>query len=349
MKTSLLATLLALLLFAESRCQDIGYFLPEKKLRVTVTYQLNGYALQRLSGDQQEILDRRFEVTIAEDIQVEEVIVPDRNRYFQLSLPQQLQKGGARFGWSLKLDRNGILTGWNASREPIAAAVISGGIGLIANLLTGFTGLQGVLPVPSEAAYKVVTTQKITVTEIVDIPAGGISGKVVAVPQLDTVVTNALVEMPSVSISVTDMSTGTPASKDETTNSTDVLYYIAPKHYRLLVTVNANGLVENAHVIDHILLVPQHGQLKRIAISELFKGRKSASISVDPTTGQLLTWQYTRDGSTKTDFAEINKQLESLNKSISGVMTTQHQKLKQEVARLELEAEKRELKQKLQD
>src|SRR5690606_11773603 len=143
----------------------------------------------------------------------------------------------------------------NASREPIAAAVISGGIGLIANLLTGFTGLQGVLPVPSEAAYKIVTTQKTTVTEIVDIPAGGICGKVVAVLQLDTIVTNARVAIPSVPIAVTHMSTGLTATKVERSRSTDAIYYIAPIFYRLVFTVNPNGLLDSSRGSDHILLV----------------------------------------------------------------------------------------------
>lgn len=349
MKTSL-ATLLALLLFAESRCQVTGYYLPEKKIRITVTYNLKGYALKGIAADgKEEILDSRYEMAIADNIKVEEVIVPDRNRYFELSIPQQLSKGGARFDWSLRLDGNGILAGWNASREPIGASVISGGIGLIANLLTGLTHVQGVLPGLTEASYKVVTDQKITVTEIIDIPADGISRKVVGKPRLDASVTNAMAVMPSVSINITDAGIGSKVSEDRTTDSRDVLYYIAPKYYRLVVTVNGNGLVENGSVIDHMLIVPQHGQLRHIAVSELFRGRKSAALSIDPTTGQLLTWQYNRKGNTKAEIADINKQLESLNKAIYGIMTAQDQKLKQEVARLELELEKLELLQELQD
>lgn len=347
MNTALLTALLVLVLFTESTCQVIGYFLPEKKLRITAVYHLKGYALMSNPGDQQEVLDRRFDLTVTDDIKVEEVIVPDRNRYFEVSLPQQVSKGGAQYDWSVKLNPNGILTGWNGSREPITGAVISGSIGLAANLLTGITGIKGVLPASSETTYKVVTDQKIRVTEIVDIPANGISGKVVAVPRLDTIVTNALTRMPAVSISIADISGSGPVSPDATLNSKEVLYYVAPRHYHLQVSVNENGLVESTNVIDYMLVVPQHGQLKHIALSELFKGRKSAALSIDPTTGQLLTWQYKRGGNSKSEIADINKQLESLNKAISGAVAAQHRKLEQEVERLELEIQKRDLTKEL--
>jgi hypothetical protein len=350
MKTLLLAALVALSLVTESACQVIGYYLPEKKLRITVTYNLKGYVLQGMStGDREDIRDRKFEIVISDDVKVEEIVVPDRNRLFEMSFPSQLAKGGARFDWAFKLDRNGILAGWNASREPIGAVVLSGGIGLITNILTGLTQLQGIRPGLTETSYKVSTEQEITVTEIVDIPPGGISEKVVAIPQLDTAVANALTILPSVSVTITDTGTGSEVAADEVNKRRDVLYYIAPRYYHLVVTVHQNGLLDKGRVIDHLFVVPQHGQLKHIAPSELFKGRRSAAISLDPSTGQLISWQYKRDGNTKAELTEINKQLESLSEAISAFRTMQDQKLKQEVTRLELEVRKLELLQRRQE
>lgn len=348
MKTFLPPTVAFLLLCTTSSAQLIGYYLPEKKLRITVTYRLKGYALKNDSDGAEQISKRRYEMTIDDMVKVEEIIVPDPHRHFELSLPHQVSKGGARFDWALKLDRNGVLAGWNASREPIGAAVISGAAGFVANLLTGVAHLQGIVPAQTEASYQVITDQKITVAEIVDIPAGGLQEKVVAQPRPDAAVADVLAATPSVSVTVTDTGTGVGTPDDKTTTSREVLYYVMPGYYRLTVTVRDNGLIKHSNVIDHMLIVPQHGQLKHIALSELFRGRRSASVSIDPSTGQLLTWLYARDGNTKADLADINKQWESLNKAILGITTAQDLKLKQEVARLELELDKLKLLQELQ-
>lgn len=349
MKTSFLIALPLLLLCTSSSAQLIGYSLPEKKLRITATYHLKGYAVKQVSAEgTEEVTSQRYEMTIDDMIKVEEVVVPDQNRHFELSLPQQVSKGGARFEWALKLDRNGVLSGWNASREPITATVIAGTLGFVANLLTGVTHLQGVMPARKEASIQVISDQKVTVTEIVDIPADGVRDKVVAKPQLDPAVTNALTVMPSISVTVVDAGIGSEVTADEPATRRDVLYYIMPRYYRLTVSVDGNGLIKHSNVIDHMLMVPQHGQLQHIALSQLFRGRKSASLIIDPSTGQLLSWQYTRDGNTKTALSDVNKEWESLNKAISAMATVQDQKLEQEVARLELELERLKLRQELQ-
>lgn len=349
MKTALLTALLVLLLFTESTCQVIGYYLPAKKLRITVTYLLTGYALEDGSGKETEIPDSKYDMVIDGDVKVEEIIVPDPNRYFEISIPQQLTKGGARFEWAFKLDRNGILSGWNAAREPLGAAVLSGGIGLVVNVITGITSLRGLTPALAETPYKVTTKQKITVTDIIDIPSGGISEKVVAVPELDSDVTKVLPAFPAVSVAITESGIGTTVAADQTSESRDVLHYILPTYYRLVVSTRQNGLLKNGRLIDHLLIVPQHGQLKSIAMSELFRGRKAASVSIDPATGQLLTWQYARSGNPAAELTNISKQLDALNEAIAALAAAQDQKLKQEVTRLELEVEKRELEQELKE
>lgn len=350
MKTLPTVLFLLLSLATETKCQVIGYYLPEKKLQITVTYTIKGYALKGVSSEgKEENTDRKYEMFIEDDIKVEEIVVPDRNRYFEVTLPGSLSKGGARFEWSLKLDRNGILAGWNASREPITAAVLSGGIGLVTNVLTGFTQLNGVLPGLTEQSYSIATDQEITVTEIVDIPATGIPQRTVAMPQIDTAIANHLPAIPKVSISVIDAGIVENPSPGDMTKSRDVLYYIAPKHYRLSVNVSNNGVLENGKVIDNLLVVPQHGLLKQIPLSALFKGRKTAKIALDPTTGQLLSWQYAREGNTKNDLGEINRQLESLSAAIVDLRAAKDQRLENEVNRLELQLQKLELLRELEE
>lgn len=340
MKTLILIALLSIPYSATVGAQSITYHLPEKKLKVTVSYKLTSYVLT--SGTDGKIIDRKYDVVISDPVKVEEVVVPDNHRRFEVRLPDRLASAGARFGWMVQLDRNGILTGWNASREPVTAQVLSGAVGLVANIVSGLTPVDGLLPAAEEKPYKVVSEQKFTVTETIDIPVAGLDHVTVAAPHLDV----PLASIPSVTITLTpadDAETTTPAA----TRRTDVLYYIEPRNYRLLVDVNSNRLVPYARAMDEVIRVPQHGALRQIELTTLFKGRKAAALTLDPATGQLLSWEYKRNGNTRNETADLSKQLTALAEAVSAARSAGDRRLEQEVNRLSLELERMELQQKL--
>src|SRR5690606_10968998 len=296
MKTLGLITLL-LIQCAVAIAQSVTYYLPEKKLRITVTYKLTGYVLP--PSPDNKIIDRKYELVITDPVKVEEMVLPDGNRRFEVRLPEQLASAGARFEWKVQLDRNGILTGWNASREPITTQVLTGAVGFVANVLTGLTPVAGVRPALEEKPYKIDTEQKFTVSELIDIPASGLSNVTVAAPTIGVTLSSA----PSVTVTLTPVNNAAPGG--DASGRTDALYYIEPRAYRLYVDVNNNGLISSTRVIDEIIRIPQHGGLKSIALTELFKGRKAAALSLDPATGQLLSWEYTRSGNTRTETADL--------------------------------------------
>lgn len=339
MKTLILIAFFGVVHISKCVGQTIVYHLPEKKLRITVSYKLTGYVL---TDKDDKVLDRKYEMVIADAVKVEEVVVPDSKRRFEIQFPERLASGGARFGWAVQLDRNGVLTGWNASREPIAAQILAGGFGLVANILTSLTPMQGLLPAAEENAYKVATEQKFTVTETVDIPRNGLDRVTVAAPHSDT----PLAAVPSLTITLTPVEAEeTPAT--DPARRTDALYYIEPRSYRLLVDINNNELVLSARAIDEVISVPQHGRLRLIALSDLFKGRKAAAISLDPATGQLLSWEYKRSGNARTETTDLSKQLTSLAEAVSAARAAREQRLEQEVTRLGHEVERLELQQRL--
>ncbi|MDV3310609.1 MAG: hypothetical protein LOY03_17505 [Cyclobacteriaceae bacterium] len=341
MKTLILIASLCLAHSATCLAQSITYHLPEKKLRVTVTYKLTGYVLTSADG---KVIDSRYEMVIADPVKVEEVVVPDRNRRFEVRLPERLASGGARFDWKVQLGRNGILTGWNASREPVTAQILSGAAGLVANILTGLTPVDGLLPAAEEKAYKATTEQKFTVTETIDIPVVGLDRVTVTAPHLDV----PLVSIPSTTITLTPVDEGETMTGDAP-RRTDVLYHIEPRNYRLFVDVNNNGPVSSFRAIDEIIRVPQHGALRQIELATLFKGRKAAALSLDPATGQLLSWEYKRSGNTRTETADLSKQLAALAEAVSAARAASDRRLEQEVSRLSLEIERLELQQRLRE
>lgn len=341
MKTLVLTAFFGVAQISACVAQVIAYHLPEKKLKITVTYKLTGYALS--SGADDEILDRKYEMVITDAVKVEEVVMPDEARRFEIRLPERLSSGGARFGWMMQLDRNGILTGWNASREPVVTQILAGGIGLVANIITGLTPVDGLLPATAEKAYKVATEQKFMVTETIDIPRDGLDRVAVAVPHPDVPVAS----VPSVTVTLTPVHAGgTPAPAD--TRRTDALHYIEPRYYRIQVDINQNGFVQSARAIDEVIRVPQHGTVRQVGLSELFKGRKAAAISVDPATGQLLSWEYKRSGNNRTEATDLSRQLTALAEAVSAASAAREQRLEQEVTRLGLEVERLELQQRLQ-
>lgn len=343
MKTLLWIAFLAMLHIPTCIAQSITYHLPEKKLRVTVTYKLTGYVLT--SGADGKIVDSKYEMVIADPVKVEEVVVPDKNRRFEVRLPERLASAGARFEWMVQLDRNGILTGWNASREPVIAQILAGGIGFVANMLTGITPVAGLLPAAEEQAYKVATEQKFSVTEIIEIPRDGHDRLTVATPHTEV----RLASVPSVTITLTPMDDPGNTPGSDVPRRADALYYIEPSNYRLTVDINNNGLVSSARTIDEIIRVPQHGTLSQIGLNELFKGRKAATLSLDPATGQLLSWAYKRSGNTRTETTDLSKQLTALAEAVAAARAAREQRLEQEVTRLGLEVERLELQQRLRE
>jgi hypothetical protein len=337
-------TLVLIVFFGIAQCitcvaQSITYHLPEKRLRITVVYKLTGYALRLAEDD--KVVDSKYEMVITDPVKVEEVVVPDLNRRFDVQLPERLASAGARFEWMVQLDRNGILTGWNASREPIVTQILAGGVGFVANILTGLTPSEGILPAAEEKIYKVDTEQKFTVTETIDVPVSGLDHATVAAPTTKV----SLKSVPSVTVTLIPVSTGTPSS--EAVGRTDALYHIEPRPYRLLVDVNNNGLIQSTRVIDEIIRIPQHGALRQISLTELFKGRKAATLSLDPATGQLLSWEYKRAGSTRTETTDLSKQLTALAEAVAAARAANDRRLEQEVTRLSLEVEKLELQERL--
>jgi hypothetical protein len=340
MKTLLLITLFVTQGIA-CIAQSVVYHLPEKKLRITATYKLTAYVL--MSGADHNVIDRKYELVITDPVKVEEVVVPDEGRRFEVRMPERLSSGGARFEWKVQLDRSGILTGWNASREPVTTQVLTGMVGFVANVLTSLTPVSGVLPASAEKPYKIDTEQKFTVTELIDIPATGLNNVTVADPKIDM----AQAHVPTVTITLTPVHD--EVSGGDAIGGTDVLHYIEPRAYRLHVDVNNNGLVPSTRVIDAIILVPQHGALRSISLTGLFKGRKAAAVSFDPATGQLLSWEYKRSGNTRTETADLSKQLASLAEAVSSAQSASERRLEQEVSRLSLELQRLELERKLRD
>lgn len=340
MKT--LTVLLFLIVYSiATSAQSIAYYMPEKKLRITVAYKLTGYVLTNGAGD--DVLDSKYELVITDPVKVEEVVVPDMNRRFEVKIPERLPAVGARFDWKVQLDKHGILTGWNASREPVTAQILAGGVGFIANVLTGVTQVGGLIPALAAKSYKVDTEQKFTITQTIDVPANGLDEVTVAVPDIDV----QLSTVPSVTLSL--QPSAATATESGITRRTDALHYIEPRVYRLVVDVKNNGLVPSTRVIDEVILIPQHGALRQIALTELFRGRKAAALSLDPATGQLLSWEYKRSGTSRTETSDLSKQLSVLAASVAAARAASDQRLEQEVRRLSLELERLELQRKLQE
>jgi hypothetical protein len=227
--------------------------------------------------------------------------------------------------------------------ECVPTQVLGGAVGFVANVLTGLTPVSGLVAASVEKPYKTDTEQKFTVTELIDIPAEGLNSVTVAAPNIEL----SLSMVPTVTVTITPV--GHIAPGTEAVDGSDVLHYIEPRAYRLHVDVNNNGLVPSMRVIDQILLIPQHGTLKSIALTELIKGRRAAALSLDPTTGQILSWEYKRVGNTRTETTDLSKQLTSLAEAVSAAQAASQHRLEQEVSRLSLELQRMELERRLRD
>lgn len=331
--------------------QALEYYLPEKKLRVTVIYTVREYLMKGIPRDQPDVVNAlAYRITIENDISVEEITVPDRSRKFELAIPQKLSGGGARFDWAFRLDKNGVLAGLNTLREPVAASILSGGIGIITNIISGVTAagpLGSALP-QTGSEYEEITRQEITVTELIDIPPRGIEKQRVAVPKFNAEI-GKVPNLPSVFVSVINEDDNSRVRPPESQNRHNDLTFVEPKYDRLIVTVYHNGFLDEARVIDHFISVPQHGQLKSVPVATLMKGRKTLGISLNPDTGQLTSYQYKKDTNAKGNLIDINRQLEELSDAVNELGDARGKRLRNEIDQLELQIQRLELIKKKQE
>src|SRR5690606_42065034 len=106
MKTLLLITLFVTQGIA-CIAQSVVYHLPEKKLRITATSKLTAYVL--MSGADNNVIDRKYELVITDPVKVEEDVVPDEGRRFEVRRPERLSSGGARAEGTVQRGRRGLL------------------------------------------------------------------------------------------------------------------------------------------------------------------------------------------------------------------------------------------------
>jgi hypothetical protein len=348
MKPTLLTCIICVLV-NYSYGQRLGYYLPEKRLKITVTYTVRAYFSKGLpaQGDGRG-LEPKYEVFIKDDISVEEIVVPDTKRYFEIIVPDGAAKGASRFDWNLKVNEKGILSGLNASREPAATAILIGATGFITNIITGIAGTKTAgIDIPrADTQYDKITEQEVTATEMIDIPAEGIRNRRVAIPALKAEITDSVMAFPSVTISIYGAQEDSIGNTERAQNNANVLHYVVPKYYRLTVDVYHNGFLDEARVIDNLISVPQHGVLQTIPMSGLFRGKKTIGVSIHPDTGQLVSFQYKKEGNVKSGFVDLNRQLKELSDAFIELKAADGRHLEKEIDQLELEVRKLELMEK---
>lgn len=329
-----------------SSAQSLQYFLPTKKLKVTVTFtETTKNRIKKSSNDEfNKIVKSETSTSIKDPITIEEVVFPDYSKPITLDLPN-LSKGGASFNYAFQWSDDGLGTAFNASREPITASIISGAIGLVSTAITAFTKVVSprisAAPSPADDYSEVTQEKKIQIIRQIEIDCGK--------PEKTIKVELTADSKPYATFhykKVGSLSNPIKSGMGAITVKSKI-----PATYLIEAKVLDNNNVAEQVVISSYISVPQCGNDAEYSF-DLKNGKRTVAFVLNPSTGILKKLEYKKESNWKSSQEALQSSIMQLGQSIADLQKANDQKefdaINKEIERLQKENDKlEELKRKL--
>lgn len=340
--------------------QSYTYYLPKKKLKVSVTYTLiTSLLYKKTEGKPDALKGIEHHLIIKDPIELKEITTVNQTP-LTLNRPN-LKKRWASYSWSVVYDDAGlnILTGINATRESAEVTAINAALGFISNafgIISASISPMEIARVAPDTYYVTASEQKITHSQIIDYRNN--QNIVTIDPRIGDLPISGT--KPSVIIIMTPYAGEDTLAAIDPAVATDnnSLYVIKPALFNIKVDVKGNGKFERVTVVDEIVTVPQYGELIPVSLQDVLgSGKKSLSVSINPGNGALTKLTVQKESAAKGVSDAINSNLAQLASAIDEFSTAQRdndlrreiERLKLETSKLELEAKKRALMMEVND
>lgn len=371
----LFITVITLPTFLQAQ-SSVNYFLPKKNLYVKVPFKITNTKVYLIDGTTGKRVDdpiKNISTYIVDgDVVIESKMTSDKMYPLDLS---RLGKGWSGYNFDITFDDkgNGSISKVNASHTPATAEIIKGTVSILSSVVkiigSALSGNQGAgeqqKTEQEQSEQKFIMVKEIEIKDEqaleFDVRPEFTDAGIVSNPK------------PFVHIKLTRISSAASnehaqnSVTSSSNNSSIVLQYKVPAEYSIVAIVMNNQFLKEQEVIHERILIPQAGTLTNLEIP-ILKNKKTVKVGFDENSGNLTEYSIAKESQVGDNLAAVSNGVESLNAEITnlrneikdkkekGEEKAEAQKeaavnkdIKDEIARLQLEKDRLDLKKEKQD